>query len=388
MQSVPLHLIIPEEESSGVEQLKKAFIPLNGAFKLSIVNNDEQLSTQIETGIRIAVYAGKPSYLSWQECARRLRQQSPETIFILISDDETISSAITQGADLLIRFNETDDLPIIIGAYLKRKAVKVISHSLPELSTESTSGDSLSQLQEKNNELEKINFELDRFVYSASHDLRSPLTSILGLLNILREEVKDAGTTQLVGMMEESILKLDNTIRDIVAYSRNNRTDVVFEPVHLRSLVEEIANNLRYLENGEFKIQEQITVTDEMVFLCDRNRLQIILNNLLANAIRYRHPARKPEIKVSSTLNGQFVEIAVSDNGLGINEQHIGKIFEMFYRTSDTSAGSGLGLYIVKETIKKLNGSIEVESRVNEGSIFSFQLPLVLNTTRNTGSHE
>ncbi|MFM2285545.1 MAG: hypothetical protein RLZZ543_1042 [Bacteroidota bacterium] len=388
MQSVSLHLIIPEEESSGVEQLKKAFIPLNGAFRLSIVNNDEQLSSQIETGIRIAVYAGKPSYLSWQECARRLRQHSPETIFILIADDETIGSAITQGADLLIRLNETDDLPFIIGAYLKRKTVKAISHSLPELSIDSASEDSLSQLQEKNKELEKINFELDRFVYSASHDLRSPLTSILGLLNILREEVKDAGTTQLVGMMEESILKLDNTIRDIVAYSRNNRTDVVFEPVHLRSLVEEIANNLRYLENGEFKIQEQITVLDEMVFLCDRNRLQIILNNLLANAFRYRHPARKPEVKVSSTLNGQFVEIAVSDNGLGINDQHIGKIFDMFYRTSDTSAGSGLGLYIVKETIKKLNGSIEVESSVNEGSTFHFQLPLILNTTRNTGSHE
>ncbi len=387
MQSVPLHLIIPEEESAGVELLKKAFIPLNGAFSLSIVNSDLQLSNQIELGIRIAVYAGKPDYLSWQECARRLRQQSPEAIFILISDDESTSSAITQGADLLIRFTETESLPQIIGAFLKRHSVKTIQVIKPSIDVEN-SGESLSQLQEKNKELEKINYELDRFVYSASHDLRSPLTSVLGLLNLMREEVKDDGTHHLVALMEESILKLDNTIRDIVAYSRNNRTEITFEPVRIKSIVDDIINNLRYLETGDFKIPDQITVIDSSVFPCDRNRLQIILNNLLANAIRYRHPARKPNIIVDSKLKGQIVEITVSDNGIGINEQHIGKIFDMFYRTADTSAGSGLGLYIVKETIKKLNGSIEVRSRVNEGTTFVITLPLSLHSSIKTGGNE
>ena len=210
--------------------------------------------------------------------------------------------------------------------------------------------------------------------------MRSPLTSILGLLNIMREEVSDAGTMHLVSLMEESILKLDNTIRDIVAYSRNNRTDITIEPIGLKLLVEEIMSNLRYLETGEFKIPEQIQIKNEIVFLGDRNRIQIILNNLLANAIRYRHPARKPEVIVEAILKGQFVQITVKDNGLGINEKHIGKIFEMFYRTSDTSAGSGLGLYIVRETIKKLNGSIDVVSQINEGTTFTIVLPLMYQT--------
>ena len=138
--------------------------------------------------------------------------------------------------------------------------------------------------------------------------------------------------------------------------------------------------NLRYLETGEFKIPEQIQIKNEIVFLGDRNRIQIILNNLLANAIRYRHPARKPEVVVEAVLKGQFVQITVKDNGIGINEKHIGKIFDMFYRTSDTSSGSGLGLYIVRETIKKLNGSIDVVSHVNEGTSFTIVLPLMYQT--------
>ena len=204
----------------------------------------------------------------------------------------------------------------------------------------------------------------------------------------MREEVSDTGTIHLVSLMEESILKLDNTIRDIVAYSRNNRTAITIEPIGLKSLVEEIMGNLRYLETGEFKIPEQIQIKNEIVFLGDRNRIQIILNNLLANAIRYRHPARKPEVVVEAILKGQFVQITVKDNGLGINDKHIGKIFEMFYRTSDTSAGSGLGLYIVRETIKKLNGSIDVLSQINEGTTFTIVLPLIYQTNLKSDLNE
>ena len=120
----------------------------------------------------------------------------------------------------------------------------------------------------------------------------------------------------------------------------------------------------------------------------DRNRIQIILNNLLANAIRYRHPARKPEVVVEAILKGQFVQITVKDNGIGINEKYIGKIFDMFYRTSDTSSGSGLGLYIVRETIKKLNGSIDVVSQVNDGTAFTIVLPLMYQTNLKSALNE
>lgn len=380
MHPFQLHLIISNQEGSEVDLLKKAFIPLNKSFELCIISDNAQFEKQLTFGFQLTVFAGNSSFLSWQECARLIRQQSPQSFFILISDNETLLSSITQGADLLIRNVEIFDLPQIIGALIKRTQTKILNEHKTPLAHSVDSDINMTQLQEKNVELEKINFELDRFVYSASHDLRSPLTSILGLLNIMREEVSDSGTIHLVSLMEESILKLDNTIRDIVAYSRNNRTTITIEPIGLKSLVEEIKGSLRYLETSDFKIQEQIFVKNEIVFLGDRNRIQIILNNLLANAIRYRHLARKPEVIVEAVLKGQFVQITVKDNCQGINEKHIGKIFDMFYRTSDTSAGSGLGLYIVRETIKKLNGSIEVDSLVNEGSTFTIVLPLVYQT--------
>ncbi len=380
MQPFQLHLFISDQESSEVALLKKAFVPLNGVVELCLISNNEQFEKELLNGFKLSIFVGDFTFMSWQECARTIRHQSPQAIFVLISDDETLLSSITQGADLLVRNSETADLPQIIGALLKRLPSIELTKTKESENSNGESDSNLSQLQEKNVELEKINFELDRFVYSASHDLRSPLTSILGLLNIMREEVSDEGTIHLVSLMEESILKLDNTIRDIVAYSRNNRTNITIEPIGLKLLVEEIMGNLRYLETGEFKIPEQIQIKNEIVFLGDRNRIQIILNNLLANAIRYRHPARKPEVVVEAVLKGQFVQITVKDNGIGINEKHIGKIFDMFYRTSDTSSGSGLGLYIVRETIKKLNGSIDVVSHVNEGTSFTIVLPLMYQT--------
>lgn len=380
MQPFQLHLFISDQESSEVALLKRAFVPLNGAVELCLISNNEQFEKELLNGFQLSIFVGDFTFMSWQECARTIRHQSPQAIFVLISDDETLLSSITQGADLLVRNSETADLPQIIGALLKRLPSIELTKTKESENSNGESDSNLSQLQEKNVELEKINFELDRFVYSASHDLRSPLTSILGLLNIMREEVSDEGTIHLVSLMEESILKLDNTIRDIVAYSRNNRTNITIEPIGLKLLVEEIMGNLRYLETGEFKIPEQIQIKNEIVFLGDRNRIQIILNNLLANAIRYRHPARKPEVVVEAVLKGQFVQITVKDNGIGINEKHIGKIFDMFYRTSDTSSGSGLGLYIVRETIKKLNGSIDVVSQVNEGTALTIVLPLMYQT--------
>ncbi len=380
MQPFQLHLFISDQESSEVALLKKAFVPLNGAVELCLISNNEQFEKELLNGLQLSIFVGGFTFMSWQECARTIRHQSPQSTFVLISDTETLLSSITQGADLLIRNSETTDLPQIIGALLKRLPSKELNYTQESVHSKGVSESNLTQLQEKNVELEKINFELDRFVYSASHDLRSPLTSILGLLNIMREEVSDAGTMHLVSLMEESILKLDNTIRDIVAYSRNNRTDITIEPIGLKLLVEEVMGNLRYLETSDFKIPEQIQIKNEIVFLGDRNRIQIILNNLLANAIRYRHPARKPEVIVDAILKGKFVQITIKDNGLGINDKHIGRIFEMFYRTSDTSAGSGLGLYIVRETIKKLNGSIDVVSQINEGTTFTIVLPLMYQT--------
>jgi signal transduction histidine kinase len=234
----------------------------------------------------------------------------------------------------------------------------------------------LDELKMKNSELEKINYELDRFVYSASHDLRAPLTSVLGLLDILRNEIPSGENQHLIDLMVESILKLDTTIRDIVAYSRNNRTEVSIEALRIQPIVEEILRELKYLEGNQFVLSECIKAEDDGVFPCDRIRLTTILKNLISNSIRFRHPSRNPEISIKVQRNASFLDLIVADNGLGINDYHLEKIFDMFYRTSYQAAGSGLGLYIVRETIKKMHGHIEVTSTVNQGTMFHISLPL------------
>lgn len=389
MSSVPIHLILAANDSQSRDDLKTAFIPLNGAFDLRLVLDENQFNAEIVKGVQIAVFAGNSDGLSWQECARRIRHINHDAWFILISNEESITNAITQGADLLLGHNDVQNLPVLIGSFLKRnnhKKSKVAE--VEEARVTTITSDEINELHLKNKELEKINFELDRFVYSASHDLRAPLTSVLGLLYLLRKDVKDEESQRLVDLMEESILKLDKTIRDIVAYSRNNRTDVLIEPLRIETVMEEVISGLAYLEGNDIQLKECVKWEDEGVFLGDRSRLLIILNNLISNAIKYRHPARKPEVIIKAQREEKSLILVVADNGIGINEQHLSRIFEMFYRTSDHSSGSGLGLYIVKETVKKLDGQIEVNSKVNEGSVFKITLPLLKDVRLNSISNE
>jgi signal transduction histidine kinase len=242
--------------------------------------------------------------------------------------------------------------------------------------TEKTLRKTLKELQHKNKELEKINFELDRFVYSVSHDLRAPLTSVLGLIHLLKDEVKEEGSQYYFQLMLESIAKLDNTIRDILAYARNNRMNVMKEELNLRQLTQMALENLSYLNENELDVKKVVTIKGKQIIHADRTRLLTVLNNLLSNSIKYRHTGRKLKVEIICSILRSRLHLKVVDNGMGIEARHLPYIFDMFYRTDERSSGSGLGLYIVKETILKLKGKINVKSTVGEGTTIDIYLPL------------
>jgi signal transduction histidine kinase len=292
---------------------------------------------------------------------------SVKPFILLVSSTISASEAVDAGVDFQIHPAEIGGINSLINAIQNKRMIEP---------SEAGFNSSFEQLKEKNSELEKINFELDRFVYSASHDLRSPLTSVLGLLYLLREELEEGDQLKYVALMEESILKLDNTIRDIVAYSRNNRTEIVLDSINLPAVISEIAANLNYLESEELKLSEIVFLDVSSSFISDKSRIQVILTNLIANSIKYRHISKKLSIHISARQDENHLILKVADNGMGINDTHIGKIFNMFYRTNEQSTGSGLGLYIVREMVKKLDGFIEVSSRINEGTEFTITLPL------------
>ena len=230
-------------------------------------------------------------------------------------------------------------------------------------------------LKIKNVELEKINAELDRFVYSAAHDLRSPLTSLLGLINVTRIENTPESTERYLNLMESSVKKLDRFIRDVMDYSRNSRMGIHVEEIDFASLIDKVFDNHSHLDQS-LSITKSVDIQYKKKFKCDRSRLEIVLNNLISNSIKYYDPHKEnPCIKILVVRKGKKVLIEVSDNGQGIKQDHLDKIFNIFYRGSERSQGSGLGLYIVKETIEKLGGVIDVESTLGVGTTFRLLVP-------------
>jgi signal transduction histidine kinase len=311
------------------------------------------------------------SKIEWQNEVNLIKSEFPHFIFGVFSDDITSIQAYASGCQFVLN-SDDKSASQYLWQIIASKHLDLENQILENQRLEK----SLAEIQSKNKELEKINFELDRFVYSASHDLRSPLTSILGLLYLLRTQLVDAETIKYTNLMEESILKLDNTIKDIVTYSRNNRTEIIREKVKLKSIIKDLVDNLRYLEPYGTSLEESIEFKGVNIINADKGRLQTILNNLISNSIRYRQTSKPLKIVIKSEIENEKVIISVEDNGIGIKEQHIERIFDMFYRTHESSTGSGLGLYIVKETINKLGGSIQVYSTYNEGTTFIVSFPL------------
>ncbi len=230
-------------------------------------------------------------------------------------------------------------------------------------------------LLNRNENLRKTNNELDSFVYKASHDMRAPLTSLLGLIEISKRETDPAALNNFLELQAKSIRKLDSYIVDILNISRNSRMMVQEVPIDFKEMVEEIYDQLYYIENCA-RVKKITSIEGAAVFVSDPVRLNIILNNLISNSIRYADLSKEePVIRTMIRLNESMAEITVYDNGTGIPEEHLGKVFNMFYRATETNNGSGLGLYIVKETLTKIKGTIAIRSEYRKYTEIKITVP-------------
>jgi two-component system sensor histidine kinase/response regulator len=231
------------------------------------------------------------------------------------------------------------------------------------------------KLKQQNVDLQKINAELDSFVYRTSHDLRSPLSSLLGLINISRIETEESQKELYLNLMEKSVSKLDIFISDIINHSRNSRIEITQEEIQLPVLLQDTLDGLRFLENFS-SIEKTMEINQETPFVSDIFRLKIICNNLLSNAIKYRSPsAATAHIRIRAQVTRERAVFEFQDNGVGIPKESLEKIFTMFYRATAISNGSGLGLYIVKEVVQTLQGQISVQSELGKGTAFRVELP-------------
>jgi PAS domain S-box-containing protein len=231
-----------------------------------------------------------------------------------------------------------------------------------------------STLIAKNTELEKINKELDQFIYSISHDLRSPLLSIKGLLTLIETSVDDTESKLYHDLIGKSVGRLDNTILEILEYSRNSRVDVHRDEFNLKEMVEQQFQDLSYI--AEEGIDFKVFVEGSPTIVSDKTRIETLLKNLISNAIKYRKKNTSTAlVHVKIKQDGELFTIDIIDNGEGISERNQKRVFEMFYRASSSSQGTGLGLAMCQEIVKKLNGEIKLTSELGTGTTITLTLP-------------
>lgn len=228
-------------------------------------------------------------------------------------------------------------------------------------------------LEKRNKELIKTNSELDRFVYSVSHDLRSPLTSILGLLSFIETESQEADTLNHADLIRSSVNRLDDFIKNILSYSRNNRTGLEVEKIYFNEMVTDVIDSLQSIKEAK-GIRYEIEFEEQQHFFTDKLRFNTILKNLISNAIKYHKKEKSNRfVKISGYSDHENIYFSIADNGIGIDPAYHQKIFDMFFRLSGQD-GSGIGLYIVKETIETLQGTIQVHSSKGNGTKFKITL--------------
>lgn len=255
--------------------------------------------------------------------------------------------------------------------------LKIQNTRLEKIISERTQSlvDQQKKLSEVNKNLTVSNRELDSFVYHTSHDLKAPLKSVLGLVDLAKREDTQSKFSQYHNLMESSIHKLEEFISSIIQYSSNSKSDVHIKSIDFDSLIKNAIDEIQFHEAfDQIEILQNIHANGN--FYSDEKRIQIVINNLISNAIKY-YDKRKPTPQISIDINqlDKEVEISIKDNGIGIKAEYQDKVFNMFYRASERSYGSGLGLYIIKETIKKLEGSIHLDSKYGEYTNFTIHLP-------------
>lgn len=355
--------------------------------KIKTINRRFQLVNK-EAKIGIWEFDVASSQVSWNDVLYEMYEINPEGSHDLYSI--WVDSIISENKDDMISLIQNlindesgyreDEFQIKVNGktkFIKSSAfveksesgIKLLGTNIDVTSIKETA----SQIISQNRNLEKTNLELDQFVYSISHDLRAPLLSIKGILDLFDDRATDESKKLYLEMIEESVNRLDDNILDILNFSRNSRLEISFEPIDIKSEIQKIISDLDHINKSTVDLN--YFQEDHLNFKSDLFRIRIILKNIISNAIKYSKESDITKIVVNVYSENNKTVIEIADNGIGISDEHLNKIFEMFYRATNKSIGTGLGLYITKEMVQKLDGKIDVQSKLGQGTSFKLTFP-------------
>nr|WP_255651201.1 HAMP domain-containing sensor histidine kinase [Cesiribacter sp. SM1] len=234
---------------------------------------------------------------------------------------------------------------------------------------------SLRELGNKKAQIEDHNQQLELFVYKASHDIKGPLRSIMGLTQIGLADVKDTTAVEYFQHIYKSTRRLDNLLMDLLKLTKVKQAEVENQQLDLPSMMQEIIQSFSNIRHFEL-IKIDLNIQEGLQLVSDEKLLYSVLQNFTENGIKYCDPYKaQPFLKIDITQDEESTCFTFTDNGLGIPAEQLPKIFDMFYKVDPSSDGTGLGLHIVKLTIEKLGGKLRVRSKVREGSTFILTFP-------------
>ncbi|SDM49688.1 PAS domain S-box-containing protein [Catalinimonas alkaloidigena] len=263
----------------------------------------------------------------------------------------------------------------------QRQAKQALQTLAEELATTNEELQAANEdLAASNQQLLHVNSDLDNFIYTASHDLKTPIANIEGLLYVLirhlKQELPTSSRTQhITTLMQESVERFKKTIdnlNDVIKLQKEYNGEIV--TVDLREVIQEVWLDLEP-QRQAVGAQIEIDIADPALIRFSKKNARSVVYNLLSNSLKYRSPARVPLIRIHGKPSKQYYSLAVEDNGLGMTEVQVAKLFSMFRRFHDHIEGSGIGLYMIRKMIENVGGTIEVESQPQVGTTFRVYFP-------------
>ncbi|MCH7398970.1 hybrid sensor histidine kinase/response regulator [Belliella sp. DSM 107340] len=231
------------------------------------------------------------------------------------------------------------------------------------------------ELKDKNERLKKVYSEMNQFVYSLSHELRGPLMSISGVSKLAKTETDDQNILEYFDMIDSATLRLDDFIYKMLDFYRSTKIDTKASEIFFQEIIDE--QLLEYKEKlGLDDVNIEIKIDQQEKFFSDDSKLRVIINNLFSNAYKFqKSDGGGKSIKLKITVKDKSAIIEIEDNGIGIEEKFQTEVFNLFHRATQRNVGSGLGLYMVKESVIQMGGKINLVSKLDHGTIFTITLP-------------
>lgn len=233
------------------------------------------------------------------------------------------------------------------------------------------------ELQEANKNLKRVNLDLDNFIYIASHDLRHPILNMEGILkHIINPNIRQEHQDRLIEYLSLSVRKLKNTVDELSDIVKvQNNLDAEMEDIDLLNLFNEVLFSLDEITKEYPALNYIVDFEDVPALRFSRKNLRSIFFNMISNSVKYQVKNKDSYLSIRSRNLGDRILLEFKDNGIGIKQEHLSKIFDMYKRFNDKAPGSGIGLYIVKRIIENYGGEIVVSSKPEIETRFEILLP-------------